>query len=335
VIIPQDVQWANGEMAQASHRTEALVEQLKDASRCDQALLALIGEGKGAVPTLANFLRSSKPSSLPQPRLLAVEGLSVLKGTGALDALIEVAQERLAEISDPAIRLAEENVASRAASALADFTEARARSALLQLLEAKPLLGVAEAFEKLKDPRAIPVLVCWLEEDFVAEAAARAITACGSIAVPVLFNSLSERHTRHGGETGTSQRRRARILQILCDLALPGSIESLDELLEDTHEAVRLNAVRLLLLRGTMGQQRKAFRTALELLQSSHDRALRADCEDLLILHFDVSPESVDQAIDRRGLMGESEEFWPRETALTILLRIRHKGGTAGTQFLE
>jgi HEAT repeat protein len=316
-------------MAPASQRTEALIEQLNDPARCDQALLAIIAKGRSAVPALAAFLRASKPSSLAQTRLLAVEGLSILKGASALDALIEVAEEHLTEISDPAVRLAEESVASRAASALAEFPDARPRAALLQLLDAKPLLGVAEAFEKLKDPRAIPSLVRWLEQDFVAEAAARAIVACGCIAVPVLLDSLRAKPARYGREAGISPCRKARILRILCELAVPESVESLDDLLDDPDASVRLNAVRLLFLKGTLGQRRKAFRAGLKLLQSSRDDAQRVDCEELLISHFDVCPELVEEAIQRRRLMGESEGFWPQETALAILLRIRNKGRTA------
>ncbi|HTV54359.1 MAG TPA: hypothetical protein VMI06_05535 [Terriglobia bacterium] len=322
-------------MIRASERTEALIEQLNNPARCDQALLAIIAEGRSAVPALAAFLRASKPSSLAQGRLLAVEGLSILKGASALDVLIEVAEEHLTDISDPAIRLAEESVASRAASALAEFADARARAALLQLLDAKPLLGVAEAFEKLKDPRAVPSLVGWLDEDFIADAAGRAIVACGCIAVPVLLGSLRGRPPRYGHEAGISPRRKARILRILCELVLPGGVQNLDDLLDDPDAAVRLNAVRLLLSKGALGQRRNAFRAGLKLLQSSRDDAQRIDCEELLIAHFDVGHELIEEAIAHRRLMGESEGFWPRETALAILLRIRSKGKTARRQIVE
>ena len=40
-------------------------------------------------------------------------------------------------------------------------------------------------------------------------------------------------------ETGMSQRRRARILEILCDLARPAELGRLDDLLDDPVEAVR------------------------------------------------------------------------------------------------
>src|SRR5574337_694399 len=129
-----------------------LIRELGNSRLGNQALLALLTKGDEAVPALAEYLRSSKPSSLPEPRLLAVEGLSILKGNEALEAMIEVATERLGEIPDPVVRFAEEKVASRAARALADFPdEPRARETLLSLLDQKPLTGTAEAFEKVKD----------------------------------------------------------------------------------------------------------------------------------------------------------------------------------------
>ncbi|MGH9395921.1 MAG: hypothetical protein ACRD18_03590 [Terriglobia bacterium] len=101
-------------------------------------------------------MRTSKLSTVAEPRLLAVEGLSILKGGQALEVLIEVATESLGDIPDPVVRFAEEAVASRAAFALADFTDASAHEALLKLLHRKPLAGVAEAFEKLRDTHALP-----------------------------------------------------------------------------------------------------------------------------------------------------------------------------------
>jgi HEAT repeat protein len=307
--------------------TEALVEQLRNPVRGSQALITLMFRGQDSVAPLVAFLRSTKPSSLPEPRLLAVEGLSVLKGEEALDALIGVASQRLAEIGDPAVRLGEEMVASRAAAALADFSDPRAHEALLRLLDGKPLVGVAEAFEKLKDPRALPRLVFWLEEDFVAEAAATAIGACGQLAVPPLVSSLGEKHMRHGVETGMSQRRRARILEVLHELAPPGSVDDLEHLLDDPVETVRWNAVRLLLSKASGAPQRRAFRAALLFLDSS-DGYLRAECQELLASHLDLGLDLIEHEITRRRMQGESEEhLWPRESALVILLRICRQGG--------
>jgi len=105
--------------------TKALLEQLGDPSRSSRALLALLMQGHDGVQALVEFLRTSKPSSLPEARLMAVEGLSIVKDPEALSALIDVAGEPLDAISDPVIRLAEQTVASRAARILGDFPNPR------------------------------------------------------------------------------------------------------------------------------------------------------------------------------------------------------------------
>ena len=311
-------------MAPSDRETRVLIEQLQDPSRSNQALLGLLAKGRAAVPALAEFLRSTKPSTVAEARLLAVEGLSILKGEAALDALVEVASKRLADIPDPAVRLAEESVVSRAASALADFSAPRGRETLLKLLEGKPLVGVAEAFEKSKDPRAIPWLIAWLEEDFVARAAAGAILSIGRPAIPALLASLSKRKAQYGAETRTSQRRRARILEILQDLIDVDNIASLESLLEDPAEGVRWNAGKLFVRRGNYEQQRRGIQVALSLLDTS-DSYLRADCEQLLTSYYEVGRDMIERAIQGRTKRESEMAMFPRETTLAVLLRIQRR----------
>ena len=276
---------------------------------------------------LVDFLRTSKPSTLPEARRLAVEGLSILGGDEALDALIHVASENLADLSDPVVRLAEETVVSRAAGSLAGFSDPRALQTLLKMLEHTHVQGVAEAFEIRRDPRAIPYLISWLEDDFVADAAARAISAYGRLALPSLLDSLCRKTTRHGVETRMSERRRARILEVLAESTVQDEdLRPVEDALEDPVEAVRLSAVRAVLVHGNVGQQRRAFRIGLQLLDSS-DRGIRWDCEEILFEHFLVGPDLVEHQIGQRRTAGESEcEFFPKETTLTILMRIDRKG---------
>jgi len=310
-------------------RIDTLTEQLHDPTRSSAALMDLLAMGKDSVAALVDLLHLTRPSSLPEARLLAVEGLSILKGPVALAALIVVATQDLAEIADPAVRLAEETVASRAALALADFSEPDAYDALLELLDEKPFIGVAEAFGKLRDARAIPHLTSWLEEDFVAEAASRALLAFGSSAIPTLLASLQQKHPRYGDESGMSRRRRARILGILAELAPLESLDGLEGLLDESDEGIRGKAVELFLEKGKPVQRRRTFRAAIELLQSS-DGFLRADLERLLLSHFDLGSDAIEEEIGRRRLNREVEEFWPRENALAILLRIQRKARGTG-----
>ncbi len=128
-------------MMSSGEGTKTLIEQLRDPTQSHRAVLALAMKGPDAVPALAEFLRPSKPSSLSEPRLMAVECLSILKGPEALEALITVCKERLNEIADSIVRLAEEAVVSRAASALADYPgDCSARETLLELLKGRPVV---------------------------------------------------------------------------------------------------------------------------------------------------------------------------------------------------
>jgi HEAT repeat protein len=304
---------------------ESLIEQLRDPARSNAALLALLGEGRHSVRPLADFLRNSRPSTVAESRLLAVEGLSILRGTEAMEALIEVASQRLEEIADPVVRLAEESVASRAALALADFDDPRAREALLALLHRKPLAGVAEALEKLRDGRAIPRLVEWLEEDFVAEPASRAILAYGRGAIPSLLACLRKKKIRSDSETGMSQRRRSRILELLSDLARTEEISSLEYLLDEAVEVVRLRAIQLFLRCGTLPQKRAAYRSGLALVDS-RDHAIRSTCEELLISYRCLGSDLLQREIELRRARGESEEpMYPRESTLAMLVRIARR----------
>ncbi len=309
----------------SSRITEELLQQLTDPSRSSQALLALMLKANEGTHALADYLRTSKPSSLPEARLLAVEGLSTLKGPEAFSALVYVAGERLDDIADPVIRLAEETVASRAAEALADFPGPRARDVLLELAKGKHLIGVAEAFAKAWDVRAVSYLVSWLGDDYVAEAAGRALRRGGRSAFAALIDSLREGRSPQETESKMSRRRRARVLEILDHLILPDEIHLIEDLLHDPFEMVRLNTARIILNKGSAVEQNQAFHTALALLDSPR-RGLRAQCEEILQEHSAVGHSLIDQEIERREGLGElATQFFPRESTLRILLRIRSK----------
>ncbi len=310
----------------SSRITEDLLQQLTDPSRSSQALLALMLRANEGAHALADYLRTSKPSSLPEARLLAVEGLSTLKGPEAFSALVYVAGERLDEIADPVIRLAEETVASRAAEALGDFPGPLARDVLLELAKGKHLIGVAEAFAKSWDVRAVSYLVSWLGDDFVAEAAGRALRRGGRSAFSALIDSLREERGAQEIETRMSRRRRARILEILDELILPDEIHLIEDLLDDPIEMVRLNTARIVLSRGSPVQRNRAIHAALSLLDST-TRVVRAQCEEILQEHFEVGHSLIKQEIERRESLREfPNQFFPRESTLRILLRIERKG---------
>lgn len=302
-----------------------LIDQLNDPTKCHSALTTLIATGKEAVPFLAGFLRSSKPSSLPEARLLAVEGLRILRGALALEVLMEVSSYELARIVDPAVRLGEETVVSRAALALAEFQNANAHEALLQLAKGKPLAGVAVAYTRIRDPRALPYLVKWLEDDYCSEVSMHAIRGYGRAAAPALLGSLRQVTSRFGRETRLSARRRARILDLLAEIIRRHELQHLIPLLDDPAECVRLNAARAVLRAGDQIQQQRAYQTALGLLDS-FERSLRAEAEETLAAHLEIGIQLLEEEILKHRAAGESESQWfPRESALAILIRLYKK----------
>jgi len=149
------------------------------------------------------------------------------------------------------------------------------------------------------DLRAIPYLVSWLEDDFAADAAS-APSPWRRFAFSPLIESLREKHTRFGHETGMSQRRRARILEILDDLMRSEEIHLIEDLLDDLVEIVRLNAARVVLNKGAGTQQEHAFEVGLRLLDSS-DRAVRASSEEIVLENFAVGHHLVEQEIPEAG----------------------------------
>jgi hypothetical protein len=126
-----------------------------------------------------------------------------------------------------------------------------------------------------------------------------------------------------------SRRHRARILAILCELAEPSDVASLEYLLEDTVEGVRWNIMCLLIDKGSEAQKQRALPVGLEFLDSS-DSFMQSECEELLLAHFDLGWTLIEQEIHYRQTRDESEEsFEPREPTLAILLRIFRKGTEA------
>jgi HEAT repeat protein len=316
----------------SEEKMRELVSQLEDPSHANAALDALLALGRVSVPSLAAFLRASRPSSLPEARLLAVEGLAILRGKEALDALIAVAGRDWATIRDPAIRLGEEVVVSSVARALADFPEPRAHQTLLQMVKGKRLLGVAEAFEKLKDPRAVPWLATWLQDDFVAEAAGRALIATGKSAVPWLLVELRERDTVCQQEGAANERYRARILEVLETLTGDTIPQVFERHLDDPAEVVRWQAARGLVRHGNPLQRRRALAAVVRLLDSASN-AMRTDAEDLLLENLHLCSDMIDEEIRQRRANGEPEKPpTARETTLEILLRIERRVAACGKE---
>jgi HEAT repeat protein len=220
---------------------EDLAARLDDLSRNREALTLLVLQGERAVPVLSQVLLGS-PSSIPEPRCLAAEGLGTIGGEQSVGALIRVLTLHDVRKLDPVLRLAEEAVRNRAAEQLGKIGDQRAVEPLLYALARGEVREAMRALARFKEERAIPHIVRRLEDPCDRAAAADALLKFGSAAVPALVASLTERPPSYEDEGPLSVERRAeagRLLGIVGDRSV---VPQLCSCLEDPAPAVQLEA---------------------------------------------------------------------------------------------
>jgi HEAT repeat protein len=218
-----------------------LVKTLDDFRLNLDAQIQLIMMGEKALEPLIEFLLS--PSTLhPQPRCLAAEALGAIGGARAIDGLIRALTVNDVRDRDPNIRLSEEVVRNRAAEQLGQLGDREAIEPLLDALEQFHLVGAAEALAKLKEPRAIPLMIERLEDPFSRDRIAEALLAFGKEAQVPLIETLSVKRLVHEEESKGSRERRAEAVRLLSQLKSEKAIEPIIELLDDEAREVRLQA---------------------------------------------------------------------------------------------
>jgi len=218
---------------------EDLAAGLDDLSRNREALALLVLQGERAVPVLAEVLLGP-PSSIPEPRCLAAEGLGTIGGQAAVSALIHVLTRNDIRQLDPILRLAEEAVRNRAAEQLGKLGDRRAVEPLLYTLVHEGVREAMGAIARFKEDRAIRHIVRRLEDPCDRQAAADALVKFGKMAVSALTAALAERRPSPIDEAPVSIERRAesaRLLGILGDRSL---IPILSGCLEDPAGIVQL-----------------------------------------------------------------------------------------------
>jgi HEAT repeat protein len=218
---------------------EDLAGRLDDLSHNREALTLLILQGERAVPVLAEVLLGP-PSSIPDARCLAAEGLGAVGGEAAVSALIRVLSRHDLHGLDPVLRLTEEAVRNRAAEQLGKLGDRRAVEPLLYALAHGGLREAMGALAVFKEGRAISHIVRRLEDPCDRAAAADALVRFGTMAVSALTAALAERRPSPMDEAPVSIERRAeaaRLLGILGDRSL---IPILSACLEDPAGIVQL-----------------------------------------------------------------------------------------------
>jgi HEAT repeat protein len=218
-----------------------LVQALDDLRHNLDAQLQLIMLGEEAVEPLVEFLLSA-PALHPEPRCLAAEALGTIGGERAIEGLIRALTVNDVRARDPSIRLSEEVVRNRVAEQLGRFGDRRVIEPLLDALERFHLVAAAEALARLKEARAIPMMIERLEDPFARERIGQALLAFGPPVEVPLIETLSVRRHFLGEESRGSRERRAEAARLLGLIKSEKAIEPLIELLQDEAREVRLQA---------------------------------------------------------------------------------------------
>jgi HEAT repeat protein len=218
-----------------------LAAGLDDLSRNREALTLLVLQGERAVPFLAEVLLGP-PSSIPEPRCLAAEGLGAIGGEAAVGALIRVLTLHDVRKLDPVLRLAEKAVRNRAAEQLGKIGDQRAVEPLLYALAHEGAREAMGALARFKEERAIPHLVRRLEDPCDRAAAADALLTFRRAAVLALAATMGERRPSHEDEAPMSIERRAEAARLLGIVGDRSVVPQLCSCLNDPAATVQLEA---------------------------------------------------------------------------------------------
>jgi HEAT repeat protein len=220
---------------------QTLVNRLNRLHEGWKVQCQLIALGQEAIPFLVDFLLAP-PSMFPQPRCWAAEALAIIGGDQALEGLCKVLNIHDVSGADPVIRFAEETVRDCAAEELERLGDRRAIPPLLQALQQHALPRAAHALAHFDADAAIPLIVHYLEDDFVRERMASALFAFREKALDALMETLQCRTCLGGDETPASIGRRAAAARLLGELGDARAVNALRPLLNNQAREVRIEA---------------------------------------------------------------------------------------------
>jgi len=190
---------------------------------CLQSLIdgqSAIGElaacGPRAIPPLREFLLCGRVTSVPQPRIWAVEALALL---GAREVLIEYLQAPGRAV-DAQLRFAEDAVRNTAGRGLSAWRDNRTFEILLDLCRKRNLPGIVETLAGFERAEAIPALDRALEDDMCRIAAEDGYRKLGAMARSSLLLSAVTPLPNAGEETPSSLRRRRSVLGLLTEIGV-------------------------------------------------------------------------------------------------------------------
>jgi len=180
------------------------------------AIGELVACGQIAIPPLREFLLSGRITSVPQPRMWAVEALALL---GARDVLMEYLQAPGRGV-DAQLEFAEDAVRNTAGRRLSAWRDDRTFEMLLDFCRKRNLPGVIETLAEFERPEAIPCLDRALEDDMCRIAAEDGLGRLGPAARNALALSAATPLPNAGEETPSSLRRRRSVLGLVAEIGV-------------------------------------------------------------------------------------------------------------------
>jgi len=194
-------------------RLLACLQSLVDGPSAIEELAAC---GPRAIPPLREFLLSGRVTSVPQPRMWAVEALARLD---ARDVLIEYLQAP-SRVADPQLLFAEDAVRSTAGRRLSAWRDDETFEILLELCRKRSNPGAIESLAGFERAEAIPCLDRALEDDMCRSAAEDGLRKLGPKARSALLVSAVTPLPNADEETPSSLCRRRSILRLLTEIGV-------------------------------------------------------------------------------------------------------------------
>ena len=191
----------------------ACLQSLVDGPSAIEELAAC---GPRAIPPLREFLLSGRVTSVPQPRMWAVEALARLD---ARDVLIEYLQAP-SRVADPQLLFAEDAVRSTASRRLSAWRDNETFEILLELCRKRSNPGAIESLAGYERAEAIPCLDRALEDDMCRSAAEDGLRKLGPKARSALLLSAVTPLPNADEETPSSLCRRRSILRLLTEIGV-------------------------------------------------------------------------------------------------------------------
>lgn len=208
---PASQKYADSDIPSGDAEVRRLLACLQSLVEGQSAIEELAACGPRAVPSLREFLLSGRITSVPQPRMWAVEALALL---GARDVLIEYLQAAGRGV-DAQLQFAEDAVKNTAGRRLSAWRDDETFETLLEFCKKWNLPGVIETIAEFERPEAIPCLDRALEDDMCRIAAEDGLRRLGPAARCALVLSAVTPLPNADEETPSSLCRRRSALRLL------------------------------------------------------------------------------------------------------------------------